>query len=98
MVATNAVLDPAQAKRTASAAHAGLARALSPSHTLMDGDVVFALATGQQQLVQEGPIDPRAELHVLAAEAVTAAIRDAVVSAERVAGSGVVLEKYPYPD
>ncbi|MFT4471113.1 P1 family peptidase [Arthrobacter sulfonylureivorans] len=98
VVATNAVLDPAQAKRTASAAHAGLARALSPSHTLMDGDVVFALATGQQQLVQEGPMDARAELHVLAAEAVTAAIRDAVVSAERVEGSGVVLEKYPYPD
>ncbi|MGW6175132.1 P1 family peptidase [Arthrobacter sp. NPDC055138] len=98
VVATNAVLDPAQAKRTASAAHAGLARALSPSHTLMDGDVVFTLATGQQRLVQEGPMDPRAELHVLAAEAVTAAIRDAVVSAERVEGSGVVLEKYPYPD
>ncbi|TJY71530.1 P1 family peptidase [Arthrobacter sp. CAU 1506] len=98
VVATNAVLDPAQAKRTASAAHAGLARALSPSHTLMDGDVVFALATGQQQLVQEGPMDARAELHVLAAEAVTAAIRDAVVSAERVEGTDVVLEKYPYPD
>ncbi|MGM0928680.1 MAG: P1 family peptidase [Actinomycetota bacterium] len=98
VVATNAVLDPAQAKRTASAAHAGLARALSPSHTLMDGDVVFTLATGAQQLVQDSPMDPRAELHVLAAEAVTAAIRDAVVSAERVEGSGVVLEKYPYPD
>ncbi|MET1153339.1 P1 family peptidase [Arthrobacter sp.] len=98
VVATNAVLDPAQAKRTASAAHAGLARALSPSHTLMDGDVVFALATGAQQLVPEGPMDVRAELHVLAAEAVTAAIRDAVVSAERVEGSGVVLEKYPFPD
>ncbi len=98
VVATNAVLDPAQAKRTASAAHAGLARALSPSHTLMDGDVVFTLATGAQPLVQEGPMDARAELHVLAAEAVTVAIRDAVVSAERVEGSGVVLEKYPYPD
>ncbi|UNK46782.1 P1 family peptidase [Arthrobacter sulfonylureivorans] len=98
VVATNAVLDPAQAKRAASAAHAGLARALSPSHTLMDGDVVFTLATGAQPLVQKGPMDARAELHVLAAEAVTAAIRDAVVSAERVEGSGVVLEKYPYPD
>ena len=97
VVATNAVLDPAQAKRTASAAHAGLARAVSPSHTLMDGDVVFALATGAQQLVQDGPIDPRAELHVLAAEAVTAAIMDAVASAERWEGSGVVLEKYPDP-
>ncbi len=46
VVATDAVLDKAECKRTASAAHAGLARALNPSHTLADGDTVFALATG----------------------------------------------------
>ncbi|MET3173716.1 UNVERIFIED_ORG: L-aminopeptidase/D-esterase-like protein [Arthrobacter sp. UYCu721] len=46
VVATNAVLDPAECYRTASAAHAGLARALNPSHTLADGDTVFCLATG----------------------------------------------------
>ena len=46
VVATNAVLDKAECKRTASAAHAGLARALNPSHTLADGDTVFCLATG----------------------------------------------------
>ena len=46
VVATNAVLDKADCKRTASAAHAGLARALNPSHTLADGDTVFCLATG----------------------------------------------------
>jgi L-aminopeptidase/D-esterase-like protein len=46
VVATNATLDVAECKRTASAAHAGLARALNPSHTLADGDTVFCLATG----------------------------------------------------
>ncbi len=46
VVATNAILDKAECKRTASAAHAGLARALNPSHTLADGDTVFCLATG----------------------------------------------------
>lgn len=46
VVATNAVLDKAECKRTASAAHAGLARALNPSHTLADGDTVFCLASG----------------------------------------------------
>ncbi|QDG67845.1 P1 family peptidase [Pseudarthrobacter sp. NIBRBAC000502772] len=50
VVATNAVLDPAECYRTASAAHAGLARALNPSHTLADGDTVFCLATGEVAL------------------------------------------------
>lgn len=50
VVATNAVLDVAECTRTASAAHAGLARALNPSHTLADGDTVFCLATGDVAL------------------------------------------------
>jgi len=46
VVATNARLTKAQASRMASMADDGLARALYPSHTLSDGDTVFALATG----------------------------------------------------
>ncbi|WP_336712320.1 P1 family peptidase [Arthrobacter sp. USHLN218] len=95
VVATNAVLDPAQAKRTASAAHAGLARALSPSHTLADGDVVFALATCRRELVPGTDSDPRMDLQVLAAEAVRLAIADAVASAEAVETPAVVLAKHP---
>jgi L-aminopeptidase/D-esterase-like protein len=95
VVATNAVLDPAQVKRTASASHAGLARALNPSHTLGDGDVVFGLATGEKQLVQEGPVTPVLELQILAAEAVRLAILDAVASAETVETPAVVLAKHP---
>ena len=45
-IATDAVLSKAEAKRLAIAAHAGLARAIWPSHTPFDGDLVFALATG----------------------------------------------------
>ncbi|EMY35342.1 hypothetical protein D477_004921 [Arthrobacter crystallopoietes BAB-32] len=95
VVATNAVLDPAQATRTASAAHAGLARALSPSHTLADGDVIFALATCRQELAFGEDADPRMELQILAAEAVRLAIADAVASAEAVETPAVVLAKYP---
>jgi L-aminopeptidase/D-esterase-like protein len=95
VVATNAVLDPAQVKRTASASHAGLARALNPSHTLGDGDVVFGLATGEKQLVAEGPVTPVLELQILAAEAVRLAILDAVASAETVETPAVVLAKHP---
>jgi D-aminopeptidase len=46
VVATDARLTQAQATRMAVAAHDGMARAIWPSHTPMDGDVVFAAATG----------------------------------------------------
>ena len=46
IVATDAVLTQAQCTRLATAAHDGFARALVPSHTPMDGDLIFAAATG----------------------------------------------------
>ncbi|KPF71556.1 peptidase T4 [Bosea sp. AAP35] len=46
LVATDAVLTKAQCKRLALAAHDGLARALRPAHAALDGDIVFAAATG----------------------------------------------------
>ena len=47
VVATDAVLTKGDAKRLAIAAHDGLARAIWPAHTAVDGDLVFALATGK---------------------------------------------------
>jgi L-aminopeptidase/D-esterase-like protein len=47
IVATNARLTKAQANRMALMADDGLARAIVPSHTIADGDTVFALATGR---------------------------------------------------
>lgn len=46
VVATDATLTQAQCTRLATAAHDGFARALVPSHTLHDGDLIFALGTG----------------------------------------------------
>ena len=46
VVATNADLSPAEAHRMSVAAHDGLARAIVPSHTPFDGDLVFAAASG----------------------------------------------------
>ncbi|MBB1247505.1 P1 family peptidase [Rhizobium sp. G21] len=46
VIATDAVLTKAEAKRLAMAAHDGFAHALWPSHTPFDGDIVFTLATG----------------------------------------------------
>ena len=48
VVATDASLTQAQAQRLAIAAHDGMARALLPSHTPLDGDLVFAAATGRR--------------------------------------------------
>jgi len=53
IVATDAGLDKAGARRMAEAAQDGIARAIVPSHTLTDGDLVFAAATGAR-----GPATP----------------------------------------
>ncbi len=48
VVATNATLSKAQAKRLAMSAHDGLARSIRPAHTTLDGDTLFALASGAE--------------------------------------------------
>jgi L-aminopeptidase/D-esterase-like protein len=47
VVATDAGLSKAQARRVASMAHDGLARSIKPVHTMFDGDTVFAISTGR---------------------------------------------------
>jgi L-aminopeptidase/D-esterase-like protein len=47
VVATDAELTKAQAKRVASMAHDGMARAIRPVHTMFDGDTIFVLSTGR---------------------------------------------------
>ena len=60
IIATDAVLDKAGLQRMATAAHDGLARALVPSHTPLDGDLVFAVSTGARPLA-----DPVGDAFVL---------------------------------
>jgi len=57
LVATDAVLTKPQALRLAIMAHDGLARAVLPAHAPLDGDTVFAAATGARPLA-----DPVREL------------------------------------
>jgi L-aminopeptidase/D-esterase-like protein len=49
VVATDAALTKAQARKVAAMAHDGLARAIKPIHTMFDGDTIFALSTGDVQ-------------------------------------------------
>lgn len=52
IVATDAPLSKSQCKRVATVAHDGIARAISPSHSPGDGDLVFALTTAQSGAVE----------------------------------------------
>ena len=80
VVATDASLDKEQVNKMAQLAHDGLARTIRPAHTMVDGDAMFALATGK-----EGPGDVTM-LGAIAAEVVAAAIVRAVTQAEGLAG------------
>ncbi len=53
IVATDAVLSKAQAKRLATTAHDGFSRAIVPSHLPMDGDLIFGASTNQIPLPQD---------------------------------------------
>ena len=55
LVATDAALSKAQAHRLAIMAHDGLARAVLPAHAPLDGDTIFAAATGQRPLGEAIP-------------------------------------------
>jgi L-aminopeptidase/D-esterase-like protein len=81
VVATNAVLTPAQAKRMAIMAQDGLARSLRPVHTPLDGDVVFAIATGARPLEEPVPLS-LARLGSIAADCLARAVGRAVFEAE----------------
>ncbi len=69
IVATDALLTAADAKRLAIAAHDGFTRAIWPTHTPADGDLVFALATGSSGIVPE----PDAAIDLCAAAGATVA-------------------------
>jgi D-aminopeptidase len=78
-VVTDAILTKAQAQRLAMLAQTGFARAIYPVHAPLDGDVVFAAATGVK------PIDPLVgltELGTVAANTVARAIARGVYEAK----------------
>jgi D-aminopeptidase len=80
LVATDAALTPGQAQRLAMMAQTGLARAIYPVHTPLDGDVVFAAATGAKPLAD--PVRGVAEIGTVAANVLARAVARAVYEAE----------------
>ena len=81
VVATNAALTKTEATRVAQMAHDGFARAIAPSHTPVDGDVIFTLATGARPGAAAAGI-----IGALAAEVVADAIVRAATQADGLPG------------
>ena len=85
IIATDAVLTKSQAKRLAIAAHDGFARAIWPSHTPLDGDLVFAVATGTSAIVPQ--LDDWIDLGAHAASTMSRAIARGIYHASSDANS-----------
>jgi D-aminopeptidase len=79
VIATDAILSKAQAKRLAIMAQTGLVRAIYPVHTPLDGDVVFAAATGKKPLAD--PLLALSALGTLAANVLARAVARGVYEA-----------------
>jgi L-aminopeptidase/D-esterase-like protein len=73
-VCTDAALDKRECGMVARAATAGIARAVDPTFTPVDGDIAFCLASGEGEMREFGAM----QIGAAAATATAAAIRDAV--------------------
>lgn len=87
VIATDAPLTKAQLKRLAITGHDGIARAVVPAHSPLDGDTLFAVSVGEDAGRGIADVGKLTALGVAAAGVVQAAIVDAVVKAE--SGLGV---------
>ena len=79
IIATDLDFTKADLKRLAIMVHDGFSRALWPSHTTLDGDVVFAVSTARRRL--ENPVSNMIEAGAMASAVMSRAIARAVYSA-----------------
>lgn len=94
VVATDAALSGAACRRVAIAAQDGLARTMWPAHTPLDGDTVFALATGAVEVAPAADtpaaMSPETKLTTVvgaaAADCLARAVMVGVLAAESIAG------------
>ena len=85
VVATDLTVDKAGAARLATMGHDGLARAIVPVHTVMDGDTIFGLSTCARPAPS---MQELFALHAAAADVVTRAVVHALLAAETVTTPG----------
>ena len=104
VVATSASLTRAESARLAQSAHDGLARAIRPAHTMMDGDTIFGLSTGADAIPDDltGLVRTTASravhlnvLYAAAADVFATACVDAIVTASVVGDAPTYLTLCP---
>ena len=88
VIVTDLALTKAQAQRLAITAHDGIALAVYPAHTPLDGDTVFALSTGEKLLAAD-PLAALTELGTAAVSTLARAIACAVFEATPLPGDTV---------
>lgn len=106
VVATSAKLSKVEAGRMATVAHDGLAQAIRPVHTLFDGDTVFGVATGADEIELDEEASTRpdgrnvraeetVEIYAAASDALARAVAHAMLSAESAGGMTAYVDQYP---
>lgn len=98
VVGTNASMQNAAITKVAGVGNDGLARAINPSHTLSDGDTVFAVATGKgPELANNDPDDELllTRIQAAAADSLSRAVAHAMLSATSVRGFKSYCDTYP---
>ncbi len=92
VLATDASLSKAQCARLAGAGHDGIARAIRPAHTMVDGDTVFGLAGGGSAPADLGVFQP---LLAAAADAFSRAVVHAILAADGRPGTPSYRDVFP---
>jgi L-aminopeptidase/D-esterase-like protein len=88
LIATNAVMNKTQLMKVAELAHDGMARAIHPIHTNMDGDIIFALSShsGDRKELPMSEITLIDIIGLAAADATVKAINNSIKHAKGVEG------------
>jgi putative pantetheine hydrolase len=92
VVATDLALSKAQCGKLAAVAHDGLARAIRPAHTMVDGDTIFALATSELPAPDDDDVH---DVLAAVADVFSRAIAHAVLAATGRPGAPAYLDVFP---
>jgi L-aminopeptidase/D-esterase-like protein len=87
VIATNAALNNFQLMKVAELAHDGMARSVMPVHTMMDGDIVFAVSSHNGERKDISYMNPLTQVDMIgigAADALMKAIKNSVLNAKSV--------------
>ncbi|HWL53702.1 MAG TPA: P1 family peptidase [Chthoniobacteraceae bacterium] len=95
VVAVNAALTPAEARRIAIMAQDGLARSLRPIHSHVDGDVIFVLSTGTVTIPEEERLLQLMRIGSIAADCVARAVARGVYAANDMGAAPSYRSRFP---